>query len=1041
MTSFLQITAAIVGIIWVLSSIYSFVPTVVAPLLKNSRQENDDTDISGLSLPTIDVLIPAYREGDAVQHSISSINEAEYPASRLNPYVLLEPGDTGTRSALEALADDYRFTVIEVPDSYPGDSNKPRALNFGFELTDSDIVGIIDAENIVESDLFVKVATSFERYGAEYVQGKVDMVNERDGWINTLFRAEYGLWYQYVIPAFYRLNLPIPLSGTTCFFGRELLMDVSTSRSEKYGTPWNTQGAVWLDAVTPRSALPDPERPPTEAIGDGGTEMDDYAGEQEAFEWIGASPSTNRQTEAGSGTFARIQENESLPDRFRGLIPWDPTNVTEDFELGLSLWTEDRQMGIVDSCTLEESPEDVDGWLKQRTRWQKGKLQTFYQFVRNPPKGLSAKFHILWQSVLPHIGGLNIIGAIFLLLIANLIPWRPAPTVNAVLLASLLFVPINAIAYAAGYVIASDQSFSRRIPRVLMIAVTLPGYWVLQWMADVRAMNQIYLGQLHWEKTVHSGSYGQNDSLSREQLFSTVRNWLQRYRWLLAVIALALGLRLYNLGGYSYWLDEIYSVAYRGQLNPAQIVSLNSELHPPLYYLTIHYWIDAFGTNPVSTRLLSVLAGVGMVGAVYFLGDELYDHTAGLIAASLVAVSAAQINQSQTARMYSMFVLFGVLSLYYCLKIVQTGRSTTTIWYSIATLLMIYTHIFAVFVLFAQNVYVLYEILSHRRFDTRLGFSPGQWIASQGLLALMSIPWMLVIGRRLFGVTGGQCTGAVGWIPAPTLYDLKENFLIFMGYPDLWPKIVGNDFYWSLARLRLLFVVAIVIVAPTYLYISRPNERRVTRLLRRNLLPLLVILSVVIIPFVVSVTVTPMFNDRYTFIAGVCIAVLVGGSLSQLPNKRIAGLCVAVLLVSSAFFTGIYLQADSEEPWESTTHRIEQQSDPGDSIVLHPWWINTSYGYYTSDTETTLYNISRGGGMPSSNEAVNSNTPTDDTVFFVSHYKRGTRPVLDRFENAGYTQQSYNRSGILEVYRFNSTNATAPVGAVIGGPKTEGASC
>jgi cellulose synthase/poly-beta-1,6-N-acetylglucosamine synthase-like glycosyltransferase len=61
---------------------------------------------------------------------------------------------------------------------------------------------------------------------------------------------------------------------------------------------------------------------------------------------------------------------------------WDPTNVTEDLELGLRLYGYGYRVGIIDVDTYEEAPKALlrtqseGGWANQRTRWIRGTLYT-----------------------------------------------------------------------------------------------------------------------------------------------------------------------------------------------------------------------------------------------------------------------------------------------------------------------------------------------------------------------------------------------------------------------------------------------------------------------------------------------------------------------------------------------------------------------------------------------------------------------------------------------------------------------------------------
>ena len=59
------------------------------------------------------------------------------------------------------------------------------------------------------------------------------------------------------------------------------------------------------------------------------------------------------------------------------LYGWDPYNVTEDADLGIRLARLGYRVGVISSTTWEEAPPTFNLWLKQRTRWLKGWMQTF----------------------------------------------------------------------------------------------------------------------------------------------------------------------------------------------------------------------------------------------------------------------------------------------------------------------------------------------------------------------------------------------------------------------------------------------------------------------------------------------------------------------------------------------------------------------------------------------------------------------------------------------------------------------------------------
>jgi cellulose synthase/poly-beta-1,6-N-acetylglucosamine synthase-like glycosyltransferase len=76
--------------------------------------------------------------------------------------------------------------------------------------------------------------------------------------------------------------------------------------------------------------------------------------------------------------------NHFRTDILRELGGWDPFNVTEDADLGVRLHRRGYRTLVLDSVTYEEANSDAINWLKQRSRWYKGYLQTWLVHSRHP---------------------------------------------------------------------------------------------------------------------------------------------------------------------------------------------------------------------------------------------------------------------------------------------------------------------------------------------------------------------------------------------------------------------------------------------------------------------------------------------------------------------------------------------------------------------------------------------------------------------------------------------------------------------------------
>ena len=134
---------------------------------------------------------------------------------------------------------------------------------------------------------------------------------------------------------------------------------------------------------------------------------------------------------------------------------------------------------------------------------------------------------------------------------------------------------------------------------------------------------------------------------------------------LLAIVLIGLFLRLYHVGTQSIWLDEAYSIVL-SKMSLSQIMqATGADVHPPLYYFILHYWVALFGASAVAVRLLSVLFGVLTIPMVYLVGRQLFNKEAGLVGALILALSWFNIFYSQEARMYTLMVLLVLLFVYF----------------------------------------------------------------------------------------------------------------------------------------------------------------------------------------------------------------------------------------------------------------------------------------------------------------------------------------------------------------------------------------
>ena len=212
---------------------------------------------------------------------------------------------------------------------------------------------------------------------------------------------------------------------------------------------------------------------------------------------------------------------------------WDPYNVTEDADLGIRLHRLGFRSVAISAATYEEAPARLRAWLKQRSRWYKGWMQTWLVHMRRPgrmvrdlgPAGAIAVQLFLACNVLAAL-----VHPLFALALGYwLFAGQPLATV-----AGMESWPIFTAAFLCGYASTIPLDLiglkRRRLLRHGWVLALTPFYWLLLSLAAWRALYQLVRDPQRWEKTEHG--LAKTSRLSGVQAFRggalTQRGPLQR---------------------------------------------------------------------------------------------------------------------------------------------------------------------------------------------------------------------------------------------------------------------------------------------------------------------------------------------------------------------------------------------------------------------------------------------------------------------------------------------------------------------------------
>lgn len=186
---------------------------------------------------------------------------------------------------------------------------------------------------------------------------------------------------------------------------------------------------------------------------------------------------------------------------------WDPHNVTEDADLGLRLARRGWRIATITRGTVEDAPIDLSVWLRQRTRWYKGWMQTLLVHWRNPAAlirdiGLS-RFVVSQVLMAGNVFSALVHPLVVFMVAALALRWTLSEPMGLLERALMLVDTTNLMAAYLCFYILGAASLSRREARAGPVLPWIPLYWLMLSAAAWRAAWHLFWKPFLWEKTPH----------------------------------------------------------------------------------------------------------------------------------------------------------------------------------------------------------------------------------------------------------------------------------------------------------------------------------------------------------------------------------------------------------------------------------------------------------------------------------------------------------------------------------------------------------
>ena len=480
------------------------------------------------------------------------------------------------------------------------------------------------------------------------------------------------------------------------------------------------------------------------------------------------------------------------------------------------------------------------------------------------------------------------------------------------------------------------------------------------------------------------------------------RSWLLSGGEIVAAITLiGLGLRLYTIGSESLWLDEGFSVlAAKRPLRDIWFFVRATDVHPPLYYMILHFWIGWFGDSETALRMLSAIIGTLSLPLMYGLGRDLTDRKTAGLATLMAAISVYHIYFAQEVRGYSLFAFLALLSMIFWIRLVSRPGFGTGAGYVASTVLTLYSHPYGVFHVACQNA--MFVVLWFRGRPLRLGW-PG-WVGMQSLLGLAFSPWIMTTLRKVGMVQEGQTH-----LRIPSIWDIPGVLKAFAGDADFIATGSGERF-WMGGLFVLLMIAGLLPIrrGMNSRSVEGGNRREESPIQQQGVVLVTVWLAcMILIPFIVSVLVAPVFSNRYMLSGSFAFLLLVARGIRQIswrPPQLAVG--IGILLLEVWLLVPYYIQVNKEQ-WRQAAAWVESRVRQGDLLLFHaPYCRSCVYWYYAKPKEGVVYAAYPSRSRPS---AVNPKTIREELFPILESRDRVYLVLAHSFDKEGLIRNALDQ--------------------------------
>jgi 4-amino-4-deoxy-L-arabinose transferase-like glycosyltransferase len=383
--------------------------------------------------------------------------------------------------------------------------------------------------------------------------------------------------------------------------------------------------------------------------------------------------------------------------------------------------------------------------------------------------------------------------------------------------------------------------------------------------------------------------------------------------WLAVVLAGALAIRIAAVDR-SLWLDETISLLQVDRSLAGVVQTQVNGVHPPLYHILLHGWLNLLGATPGVLRAYSV--GWSLVGVVAVWGwsRQAFPHASPVPAAALAAFAPFSVWYGTEIRMYAQLFALVALGGWLAWSVLDRGVSGRRLVGLAACLVAaMYTHYFASLAIAALGTVALVLLAGGRPARTRSLAVLGACVTAAG----SAMPWItyVVLNREAQ--------------PLTTVFEDPDVFTALIAGLEM---LTG---FRSFAVLGLLAAgwPALCLLAMLLLPQLGGVRWRAGGVVALLLLPPFMLVSLSLL------APRSAFDSRYLTVCAAPLYVVSGWAWTWLRNRRLR-VVIGLALVAAAMAGAVWQNHDPSNPklyqLREALTAINALARPGDAVMLVP---------------------------------------------------------------------------------------------------------